>query len=95
MPADDRFAERVRRIETGRQWRPDGIVTDMPDARRRRRSGAAGFYLWAAILAGAGILYYRPEFVSAALAAPVVTETLARAGELPVVARALAAISGG
>ena len=65
MPADERFCQRVERIERGRQWRPDGVLMagdatprlqEEGAARRRRRSRKrpGPLALLAALLAGAG-----------------------------------------
>jgi hypothetical protein len=38
MTSDKRFIERVKRIQSGRQWTPDGVVDARKGWRRSRRS---------------------------------------------------------
>ena len=93
MPADDRFAERIRRIETGRTWKSDGIEA-APGAGRAPLLGPRRLF-WLALLAGLRAVFLKPELLTGAMSAPWVADAAARASALPVLSNVLASMTGG
>jgi len=62
MPADKRFHERIKRIEKGRTWTPDGVVHAEPAGRARRaRRGGVGVSLLMMLAVPAALVLAGPE----------------------------------
>ena len=89
MQNDERFAERIRRIETGRTWTPDGVVRPKEPRRRRLRFG---HLFWLAVLAAAGTATLRPDLAASVLDPASLSDAASRASTLPFVGDVLQAV---
>ncbi len=66
MPADQRFAERIKRIETGKQWIPDGVVvsgnkTVRKKGRIARRQRRVSMVLSLIVMWGLGMVFVQQQ----------------------------------
>ena len=90
MAMDRGFAERVARIESGKQWTPDGVLTQKNFTHKRRGAKRRGggfltFLLYSAMIAGVAFIVAnrQPELVA-----------LVMAGDFEAAAAELGRISG-
>lgn len=93
MPADKAFYERIARIESGRQWAPDGVIHTPRAGRNRgekRVKGGSGLLLGLVLtvplvgfVLGPDNL---PEPVIGLLESPAADAALARLGQIELIA---------
>ena len=87
MPADKGFHDRIRRIETGRTWAPDGVIHCPPGRRqdKRGRSGGAGLTILMTLALPVALLLVGPdalpEPVQGFLSAPTTEAAMASLGQ--------------